>query len=90
LTGALGANAYVARFAGEQFCAFVHDESSDSLTRLFERAGAGIERANFSYQNERLNVSVGAALCEADDSLDADEVLSEAEDAGGNRVVIKT
>ena len=96
LTTALGPHAYLARFAGEQFCAFVHDESSESLTRLFERARAGIDRANISYENKPLNVSVsvGAALCEADDSLDAyvnraDEALGEAEDAGGNRVVIK-
>jgi diguanylate cyclase (GGDEF)-like protein len=96
LSTSLGPNAYVARFAGEQFCAFVHDQSSDSLTGLLERARSGIERANFSYENKRLNVSlsVGAALCEADDSLDAyvnraDEALGEAEDAGGNRVVIK-
>jgi diguanylate cyclase (GGDEF)-like protein len=96
LASALGPHAYLARFAGEQFCVFVHDESNESLTRLFERARAAVERANITHETKRLtvSVSVGAAMCESDDSLDAyvnraDEALGEAEDAGGNRIVVK-
>jgi diguanylate cyclase (GGDEF)-like protein len=96
LTSQLGPSAFLARFSGEQFGAFVHDESGGAIGKLFERARATVERANISYEGKRMTVTVscGAVACEADETLDtfvnrADEALEEAEDAGGNRVVLK-
>lgn len=93
----LGPGAFLARFSGEQFCAFIPDAGGPALSKLFERVRTGVERGGFKTPEGKglaVSVSCGVVAIEAADDLDgivnrADEVLEEAEQAGGNRIVIR-
>jgi diguanylate cyclase (GGDEF)-like protein len=93
----LGPNAFLARFSGEQFCAFIPDAGGAALTKLVERVRGSVERGGFKTQEGKglaVTVSCGVVAVEGEAALDgvvnrADEALEEAEEAGGNRVVVR-
>jgi diguanylate cyclase (GGDEF)-like protein len=92
----LGKHGLLARFSGEQFCAFLHDVPPANVSKLFEQICTAIERTSFTFEARRLTatVSCGVVVCESDEVLDtlvnrASEALDEAELAGGNRVVLR-
>jgi diguanylate cyclase (GGDEF)-like protein len=92
----LGKRGWIARFSGEQFCAFVRDVAPTGLAKLFEQICGAIERASLTFEGRKLGatLSCGIAVCEGDESLDAlvnraDGALEDAEEAGGNRVVMQ-
>lgn len=92
----LGKQALLARFSGEQFCAFVRDVPPVGLSKVFERVCSALERTNFTFEGRKLSatVSCGVAVCESDESLDslvnrAGDALDEAQLAGGNRVIVQ-
>jgi diguanylate cyclase (GGDEF)-like protein len=96
LTDRLGQRGWIARFSGEQFCAFVRDVAPAELAKLFEQVCGAIERASLTFEGRKLGatVSCGIAVCEGNESLDglvnrADAALEDAQEAGGNRVILQ-
>jgi diguanylate cyclase (GGDEF)-like protein len=92
----LGRQSLLARFSGEQFCAFVRDVPPAGLSKAFERVCSALERTSFSFEGRKLSatVSCGVAVCESDEALDslvnrAGDALDQAQAAGGNRVVVQ-
>jgi diguanylate cyclase (GGDEF)-like protein len=95
MTSQLGPDTMCARFSGEQFSVFVRDAGQGTLSKLFEKLRAAVERTSVVHEGVTLTatVSCGVVACEADESIDsflnsADSALEEAEAQGGNRVVV--
>jgi diguanylate cyclase (GGDEF)-like protein len=89
----LGKSGFLARFNGEQFCAFVRDAPPAELSKQLERVCRPLERTGFTVEGRTLSatMSCGVAVCESDEPLDslvnrAGVALEEAVATGGNRI----
>jgi diguanylate cyclase (GGDEF)-like protein len=90
----LGKSGLLARFNGEQFCAFVRDVPPAELSKQLERVCSPLDRTGFTVEGRALSatMSCGVAVCESDESLDslvnrAGVALEAARTAGGNRII---
>jgi diguanylate cyclase (GGDEF)-like protein len=98
LLSALGPAALCARFSGQQFCVFFRDMTPSAAVKLFERVRSNVERISSVADGEALSVtlSAGVVVCSPDDdNIDsclnrAAAALDEAEDGGGNLVVMRS
>lgn len=85
----------IARYGGEEFIALINYETENELTRYIKRVKSIIEKSDFNYKGNKIEVKISAGISfrakydsYSDAKKEADELLYKAKNNGRDKVYI--